>query len=137
MIQSSFTVQQILPATPEAVFAALTDAAQIKRWSGQAGTVEAIIGGRVRYFDNWVKGTVLAFEPAKRLVFTWLPSDWPAGTQPSIVMCTLTPNRTGTRLKIQHTGLPDAAQSDSHRSGWKEYVFDPLDSYFRQQKGTA
>lgn len=136
MKHDSFTVQHTIPTTPDKLFTALTDGTQIKRWSGQTGSVEATIGGSAHYFDGWVKGTVLAFEPGKRLVFTWLPSDWPSGTQASIVICSLTPIRTGTRLTIQHTGLPDASESDDHRSGWKEHVFDPLILYFRHLKGT-
>jgi len=137
MKHESFSIQQIFSTTPNELFASLTDGTKIKQWSGQAGAVEATIGGRAHYFGGWVKGTVLAFEPGKRLVFTWLPTDWPAGTQASIVICSLKPTRTGTRLRLQHTGLPSPAEAVSHRSGWKEHVFDPLADHFRQLKGKA
>jgi len=129
MKADAFTVRHTFPAPPERVFAAMTDPAEIKAWSGQTGTVEARIGGHAEFFDGWVKGTVLAYEAGKRVAFTWLPSEWPAGSKASIVMCTFTKARGGSRLTLEHTGFPTGEEAKSHKEGWKEHFFDPLAAY--------
>ena len=135
MKSDAFTIRFTVPAPPERVFAALTDAAEIKRWSGQAGSVQALIGGHAEFFDGWVKGAVLAFEPGKRIAFTWLPTEWPAGSKASIVMCSFDKARGGTRVTLEHTGFPNEEEARSHKGGWKEHFFGPLTAYFDQQKG--
>ncbi len=125
----AFTVDRILPAAPEAVFAALTEARRIAAWSGQAGVVPAVIGGTMEMFDGWVSGVVLAYAPGSHTAFTWLPNDWPAGSQASIVTYRLARVPGGTRLSIHHAGFPDATRSTSHRTGWTQFVLDPLAEY--------
>jgi uncharacterized protein YndB with AHSA1/START domain len=136
MKSDSFTIRHTFPAIPERVFAAMTSPAEIKLWSGQAGTVEAKIGGHAEFFDGWVKGTVLAYETGKRVAFTWLPGEWPAGSKASIVMCSLAKARGGARLTLEHTGFPSEEEARSHKEGWKEHFFDPLTTYLAQQSKT-
>ncbi len=125
----AFTVDRVLPAAPEVLFATLTEARRIAAWSRHAGTVPAVIGGTMEMFDGWVKGVVLAYAPGSHAAFTWLPNDWPAGSQASIVTYRLTRVPGGTRLSIHQSGFPDSVRSTSHRTGWAQFVLDPLAEY--------
>jgi uncharacterized protein YndB with AHSA1/START domain len=120
-----------IAATPNEVFDALTNAKTIIAWSGgQKGKVEPTIGGKFEFFDGWVKGTVLAYERGKRLSYTWLPNEWPAGTLPSVVKYTFVKAAKGTRVTLTHSGFPNATELSQHKSGWIEHVFDPLKKHF-------
>jgi activator of HSP90 ATPase len=121
-----YTVRTTLDASPIEVFRVLTDARRLRAWSGQSGRVPKQIGGTFSWFDGWASGRVLAYEEGKSLSLTWSISDWPAGTQASIVRIALSGAAKRTTVRINHTGLPSAKESASHKKGWEEYVFGPI-----------
>jgi uncharacterized protein YndB with AHSA1/START domain len=124
-----YTVRTVLDASPGEVFRILTDARQLRAWSGQSGRVPKQIGGAFFWFDGWAAGRVLAYEEGKHLSLTWSVSDWPEGTQASIVRIALSGTSKRTTLRIHHTGLPNAKESASHKKGWEEHVFGPIRAY--------
>ena len=119
-----------IAATPDEVFAALTDAKSIAQWSGQKGKVASKIGGAFELFDGWVKGKVLEFKPGKSLIYTWLPGDWPEFQEESVVKYTFTATGKGTKIVLQHSNFPNETEKKNHKKGWKEFVFDPLKRHF-------
>ncbi len=121
-----YTVRVVIDASPASVFRALTDARQFRAWSGQAGRAPKRIGGAFSWFDGWVTGRVLAFEEGKRLSVTWSVSEWPKDTRASIVKMVFTGTSKRTVVRLQHTGLPNARESASHKKGWEEFVFGPM-----------
>ena len=128
----SLRMSVTLPAGPEMVFTALSKAWSIARWSGQKGSVSSVPGGRFEMFDRWVRGKVLEFKRGKVLAYSWLSGDWPEGAPESIVRYTFAPVKGGTRVNLVHTGFPNDEQRKSPRSGWKEFVFKPLNEYLAQ-----
>lgn len=130
MKSSSFKLTYSVGAKPEEVFAALTEARLISQWSGQKGKVAAKVRGKFEMFDGWVKGKVLEFKPSRSLSYTWLPGDWPEDAAESVVKYTLTPAKNGTKVVLEHSGFPNEAQKKSHKSGWKDFFFDPLIDHF-------
>lgn len=100
-----------LPASPERVFAALTDAQALKAWFAEEAEVEPRQGGAYRFWGRHSYGTadaasatqvITAFEPPHRLGFGWRVLD-----QDSEVTITLVPDDGenspgGTRFKVRH-----------------------------------
>lgn len=123
-----------VPAPPREVFAALTDAKTIRLWSEQRGSVQPRVGGKVELFDGWVKGKVLEYKPGKALAYTWQPGDWD-GAVKSTVRYTFSATRSGTKITLTHSGFPNEHERKNHYSGWYEYVFGPLKTYFLQRQG--
>ncbi len=117
-------------AKPEEVFRALTDAKEIRKWSGQQGKVEAKVGGKFEMFDGWAQGTVLAFKSGKILSHTWHTADWDEDTKHSIVKYSFSATKSGTKVTLKHLGLPDEKSRKEHQGGWIEFVFEPLKQYF-------
>ncbi len=128
-IRRSFT----LPVGPKEAFALLADGRKIRSWSGQKGGVQPRIGGRFSMFDGWVAGVVLAYQPGKALAYTWLPQDWNAGTEPSIVSYSFRGSGRKTQVRLVHKLLPNASTARDHASGWTEHVIDPLKAYLTTQ----
>jgi len=118
-----------LPGKPEIVFGALTHPKEIKRWSGQKGKMEMKAGGKFEMFDGWVKGRVVQFDPAKSLVHTWRPADWPEEAAESVVKYTFRRTKKGTKVVLIHSDFPNETERKSHENGWKEFVIDPLKEY--------
>ncbi len=73
--------------------------------------------------EHFAAGEYQEVHPPHRLVFTW---GWegrdniPPGS--TSVEIELTPDGSGTLLRLRHTGLPDEEQRVSHRGGWTQYT---------------
>ena len=117
-----------LSAAPHRVMQLLTDAVLIRKWSGGEDILENKPGGAFSMFDGWVTGTVLKTEP-EELAYTWQTTDWPEGTTPCEVHYRLKKHDGGTRLTVTQTGLPTEDEMKSHKSGWTDFFFDPMEDY--------
>jgi uncharacterized protein YndB with AHSA1/START domain len=118
-------IERVLPALPERVFAAWTDADLLARWMSPVGHAEVqadvrpggalvvVMVGDGRRIEH--TGEYLEVDPPRRLRFTWR-SEY-TGSEPSVVTVELHEVPEGTRLVLTHAMLPDDAL-DSHAGGW-------------------
>ena len=121
-----------IAAPPERVFKAISDAEEIRRRSPQLDAYEMDTrpGGRW-YLEmrpaqpyhavNVIRheGEVLEIDPPRLLVYTWFANFHKDPKMRSVVRWELTPTRTGTHVKLTHSGL--AAEPESARDysgGW-------------------
>jgi len=135
-------VSEIEIAAPaERIFQALTDAAQLRRWFCDPSCpihlweMDARLGGRYRYTTekgtavvNGVSefechGEILEYDPPRVLVYTWFGNWHDDVTRRTVVRWELAPTRTGTRLKVTHSGLATMpiARKD-YSGGWTGVV---------------
>jgi len=92
---------------------------------------EPEVGGRlVEVYDlesgeGFEIGRVLAWEPGKRLVFTWRQDNW-APAESTDVEVRFEPSATGTLVTVEHGGwdrVPSAAGlTDGYSLGWAELL---------------
>ncbi len=121
-----------LPATPEVVFAAWTDAESLKVWMCPGSTsvstaeLDVRVGGQFRIVirheehDTVHTGFYREILPPERLVFTWTST----ATRGEVTLVTveLRPEGDATELILTHEGLPDADSAAQHESGWQGVV---------------
>lgn len=112
---------------PEVSFRVFCDA--IGEWWPKGpsfnGKVQAdmVIEGRVggRFFERYTDGTeyeigrITAYEPPSRVGFTWRAPSWDRPTQ---VQIRFTPEGSGTRVELEHSGWEEA---DNIREARKNY----------------
>ena len=122
------TLEFTLSGKPKRVMQLLTDPVLIRKWSGGEGAVEPRVGGKFEMFDGWGKGEVLKINE-KELAFTWKASDWPEETKPSEVHYLLKEDEAGTKVIVHHTGFPNEEEMNSHRTGWTDFFFDPMEDF--------
>jgi uncharacterized protein YndB with AHSA1/START domain len=131
-------VSEIEIAAPaERVFQALTKSDELARWFSSPDCpvkfwkMDARLGGRYHYATE--KGTVvvngvsqfdcggeiLEYAPPRVLVYTWVANWHDDKSRRTVVRWELTPTKTGTLVKVKHSGL---AQEESARKdysgGW-------------------
>ena len=123
-----FALEFILSVKPGRVMQLLTDPGLIRKWSGGAAVLENKTGGRFEMFDGWATGTVLNTS-ANELAYTWKTSDWPEETNATEVHYLLKPDEAGTKVILRHTGFTDEDEMKSHKAGWTDYFFDPLEDF--------
>ena len=122
-----------LPGSPAEVFAALADGKQIRKWSKQGAKVGTRVGGKFEMFGGWVRGKVVKYAKGKSFAHTWNPGDWEKRIK-STVKYSLKATKAGTRVILTHTGFPSEKERKNHRSGWYEFVLDPVKKYLKSRK---
>lgn len=86
------------------------------RWHFKTGKSTHVING-VDTFE--AHGEILEFSPPRMLVYTWIANWNDAPAQQTVVSWVLTPTKTGTHLKVTHSGLATmpVARKD-YSGGW-------------------
>ena len=115
-----------IEAPPRIVFGYFTDPDRMARWMGRTVTLDARPDGayRIEYNGSDIaSGTFVEIDEPNRIAFTW---GWEAAGDAvppgaSLVEVTLTPDGTGTRLRLRHTGLP-AESVGGHAEGWDYFL---------------
>jgi uncharacterized protein YndB with AHSA1/START domain len=126
------TIQRelILPAPPERVWAALTQADQLAAWFGTQAAIDLRPGGAITFiWDGSTgpvgnnSGVVEIVEPPRRFVFRW--QSFAADVPSTRVEFTLEPHSEGTLLRLVESGfasLPPHMRIDCHErntEGWQ------------------
>jgi uncharacterized protein YndB with AHSA1/START domain len=103
---SSYTLRGIIGARPDAVYAALTEAAALREWLAESAEVSLTDG----IFDFWGKFTpegergrkrLLGFEPGRSLSFSW--SYQGTSTQVDVALAAADD---GTEVSLSHANVP-------------------------------
>ena len=144
----SIVQEIVIEAAPERVFQALTDAVQLKDWWGKEPSVElhrfdmdGRKGGRWIFECTGIEGhdhgevgkqlaknkaklfeahgEVLECDPPRLLVWSWIANWHEHPTISTTVRWELSPTKTGTRVKVTHSGLEkeNIARKD-YGAGW-------------------
>jgi uncharacterized protein YndB with AHSA1/START domain len=108
-----------IEASPETVFALLTDATGMKKWQAEIVDADPVPGGIFRLAEPGgmqIEGHYVEVERYSKVVFTW---GGIAGVAPgqSTVEFLLEPSGTGTLVRLRHYNLP-ASSVDGHDREW-------------------
>lgn len=116
-----------IPAEPEIVFNALTQAATIQLWSGEPAVMEAVEGSEFSLWEDSIVGKNLEFVPGKKIVQEWYFGEQ---EQPSIVTILLHETKGGTSAELRHTNIPDEEFEDIVE-GWNDSYFGSLIDFYQ------
>jgi uncharacterized protein YndB with AHSA1/START domain len=108
-----------IDASPETVFALLTEPAQMKTWLAEIVEADARPGGVFRISGPHglaIGGTYVELVPNEKVVFTWGGVEGLTSGQ-STVEFLLESGGAGTLVKLRHYRLPRPAV-EPHRRGW-------------------
>lgn len=123
------TIQQrhLIHATPEEVFAALTNPFTIELWSGFPAVMEPKEGFEFSIFDGDISGRNIRVVENKQLVQEWYFGD---NTEESIVTINLKEHQVGTRVMIEHVNIPDES-AEEMEEGWNVYYWGAIKEFFK------
>ncbi len=130
---ASMCVTRIVDSSPDAVFAAFTEPAEIKKWHAPApdftvciAEVDLRLGGRYRIGmqppnraePHTFYGVYREIGPPHRLVYTsnWEPPDRDTGE--TLVTIEISAKGEFTEIVVTHDLLPDQQSADDHTRGW-------------------
>lgn len=122
--EAGVTASIDIAAAPEEVFAYLVTVKGMLAWMGQHAVLDPTPGGEFSVDIDGVpvRGRYLVVDPPHQVVVSWGhvgSTDLPAGK--SQVSFTLAPHEDGTRVVVNHTGLP-THYLGGHQRGWDHFL---------------
>ena len=131
MMPLTLAVRRRVGASPDRVFAAWTDPAQIVRWWGPPGVtcpaaeVDLRVGGRYRLANRlpdgnvlWITGVYEAIDRPRRLVYSWAHEPVGDDTEWTRVSVDFAACDIGTEVVVVHERFLTEAARDVHADGW-------------------
>jgi len=117
-----------LNATPNDVYEAFMDAAKHAAFTGAPATVSRDVGGAFTAYDDGIRGTNRELVPGSKIVQAWqCKADGWDTAHYSDLSITLHEDGDGTRLELEHEGVPEAAY-DVCDAGWREEYWNKMKS---------
>ncbi len=130
MKAESLKVSAVIPAAPEAVYAAwMSNKEHGAMTNTPEAQISARVGGKFSAGGGYMWGTTLELDPPKRIVQLWRTTEFPEEAPDSRLEVVLEAAKGGTKISIIQTEIP-AGQGASYRQGWIDYYFTPMKQYF-------
>ncbi len=114
---------------PDEIYDAFLNGRKHSGMTGAKATCDARVGGKFTAWDGYISGEILELDPGKKIVQTWMTTEWPEGAEPSHLEWTFAEKDNGTKVTMVHSKVPPS-QADSYRQGWIDYYWTPMKEYF-------
>ncbi len=125
-----FTVSDIIPTNPQAIYDAWLDGARHAAMTGGgSASAAAKEGSDFTAWDGYIAGQTLKLVPGRRIVQSWRTTKFTAADPDSRIEVVLEPAGGGTRITLHHTNVPDGHES-YRDGGWQDNYFEPMKRYF-------
>lgn len=118
-----------IPASPEALYRALTTEITIRLWTGDLVEIDPVPGGEFSMWDGAIEGKFLELEPFSKIVQEWYFGEQ---DEPSIVTLKLHEHKKGTSLEVRQTNIPDEAFEDIS-AGWDDPYISSLVEFYEEE----
>ena len=135
--QDAILAEVFIAAPPARVFEAIADPKQLTDWWGKKGVFKVVEskydlrpGGKWSYqgvgpnnAPFHMEGEYLEIDPPRTLEYTWI-ANWHLDKKlRTVVRWELTPTKSGTNVKVTHSGLAtEAVARADYRGGWPGVV---------------
>jgi uncharacterized protein YndB with AHSA1/START domain len=133
------SVIHTFPFPPEVLYKAWTE--QFELWFAAPGTVSMKVEVNAPFFfethfENQRHphyGRFLRLEPNKLVELTWVTGKGGTNGAETVVTVELSPNDSGTDLRLRHAGFADEQAMQQHADAWP-HVFDQLEQRLMEQE---
>jgi activator of HSP90 ATPase len=116
--------EQAFAASPDDIFATLTQAAEFGAMTGAPAQIDPAPGGEFSLFGGAIGGRNIECLPGVRLVQAWRAATWDDGVY-SVVRFELTREGSKTKVVLDHAGFPDGT-GEHLDAGWHPNYWEPL-----------
>jgi uncharacterized protein YndB with AHSA1/START domain len=128
-VPDRFELSTILAATPHEVYRAWLDSEEHSAFTGAEAHVDARVGGAFSAWGDYIQGTTRELDQDRRIVQSWRTVDFPTKSPDSRLEVVLAKAKSGTRLTLIHSEIPDG-MGDEYQQGWIDNYFEPMKRYF-------
>ena len=148
--QDAIVAEIRISAPPERIFKALCDANELQRWfkspdcPAHHWKMDARVGGKYSYVTakgsivvNGISefechGEILEYDPPRVLAYTWIGNWHDDPKSQTVVRWELTPQGSGTHVRVTHSGLSNLPVARKDYSGGWLGVVEQLKTFVEQ-----
>ncbi|MFY8035493.1 MAG: SRPBCC domain-containing protein [Flexibacteraceae bacterium] len=105
------------------LFNLYTDATLHTEVTGAPVNISNKLGDAFSAYSGFCIGENLDIIKDKLIIQTWRTSDWPIGTDDSIVIIRLVPEQNNCHLYLTHENIPEHL-AEGLRAGWHQFYWD-------------
>lgn len=128
-MKETISVSESFPVTPERLYTAWLSSKEHSSFTGDKAVMSKILNRKYTAGNGYISGKNLILEPNKRIVQSWRATDFPEKHPDSFIEIVFEPKKTGTKLTLKHSGIPEGMGKD-YKKGWKDFYFNPMKEYF-------
>ena len=125
----SIKLSATIPADAKTLYSAWLDSEKHSAFTNSKVEIERKVGSDFTAGDGYISGKNQLLHMNKRIVQEWRSTDFPEGSEDSLVEITFEKVEKGTKVIINHTNLPEGTGQD-YRKGWRDHYFKPMKEYF-------
>jgi len=129
----SIKASAVIPAQPEAIYAAWLSSKGHTEMTGSAAKATARAGSRFSAWDGYISGTTLEVKPHARILQSWRTTEFAADEPDSLLEIVLAKAKGGTRVTLNHSDIP-AGHGPEYKKGWIDFYFKPMKEYFARSR---
>jgi activator of HSP90 ATPase len=126
----SFKIQSTFKVNPEILYNAWLDSRIHTEMSGADSQIDPEPNGSFNIWNGYITGTTLELVKNRKIVQKWRTTDFPLGSDHSVIEIVFKTTPSGTKLMLWHYNIPDG-QGKDYKDGWKQYYFKPMKEYFK------
>ncbi len=123
-------ISDVLPAKPDAVYAAWIDGELHTKMTGSPATGSAKVGSDFTAWGGYISGRIIALEPHGRIVQMWRTTKFTDDDADSRLEILLEEDPEGTKITLVHSDLPEGS-GGAYEQGWSDHYIEPMRAYFR------
>ncbi len=128
-MKDNITLSAYFSVKPEKLYNAWLDSVEHSTFTGAKAEINAQAGTHFTAWDGYISGKNLILEDSKRIVQSWRATDFPKGHDDSTLEILFEPYKSGTKLTLNHSEIPEG-QGKDFTDGWKKFYFVPMKKYF-------
>ena len=121
----SIKASAVIPARPEAIYAAWMSSKGHGEMTGSSASVTARVGSKFSAWDGYISGKTLELKPHSRILQSWRTTDSDEEEPDSLLEILLVEAKGGTRVTLNHTNIP-TGHGPEYKKGWIDFYFKPM-----------
>lgn len=118
-----------LPASPSVIYKAWLNSDEHTAFTKSKAVIEKKVGSKFTAGDGYIEGEIKQMILSKKITMTWRTTDFPEGSEDSLLEVNFEGNGESTKVILVHANLPEG-EGKKYRKGWKDNYFTPMKEYF-------
>lgn len=118
-----------LPTNPSKVYKAWLNKDEHTAFTKSKANIEKKVGSKFTAADGYIEGEIKQMILSKKITMTWRTTDFPEGSEDSLLEVNFEGNDEKTKVIVVHQNLPEG-DGKKYRKAWKDHYFTPMKEYF-------
>lgn len=127
-MKETIIISEVFNCSPRELYEAWLDSTKHSEMTGGKAEITDKIGEEFTAWDGYIRGKNQELIPHEIIRQSWRTSDFGEEDEDSEVKITLTENKNGCFLVLEHTNIPEGHKQ--YFKGWEDHYFVPMKTYF-------